>query len=407
MRNASNTIRCLFCLFCLLACALAAAPAARAQDRFELNAPFAVTVAPPPPTGALTFSPVAGTYTGAQTITVSTTLSSASVFCTQDGTPANAAATFVGTAPASTNGSPGGVAGTISVPSSQTLNCQAVQGAVTHQALPASSSGWKVVIATCTVGGVNVCNRGTPTATSGGGVGSAVPTTWAYSWGGGGGGSVLSESMTAPAFVQILAPFSGSSNDSATMLVQRKIAQATVASPTIQNNEADSQSFDSTHKVGGMTIEHNFGLQCEQAPDVSCPGHWAIGGGNASGSDHWACTSVTASCPWPANTPVEFATQGHWTLSDTGCAGYGCFYYDWLEVNGTRYDLSHTQWVTGFPLGAMANETVTWPSFMGSQDQLDNYNTTATIGRQVSYAAVTVGTYSAAPVLGSAAYVIH
>ncbi len=353
---------------------------------------------PPPPTGNITFSPVAGTYTGAQTITISTTLGSGSVFCTTDGTPANAAATFVGTAPAGI----GGVAGTISVPVSETLNCQAVQGAVTHQNLQASSSGWKVVIATCTVSGVNVCNRGTPTATSGGGVGSTVPTTWTYTW-----GSPLSESMTSPAFVQILAPFSGSSNDNATMLVQRKIAQSTTASPNPQNNEADSQSFDSTHKVSGLTIEHNFGLQCEQASDTSCPGHWAIGGGNSSGSDHWACTSITASCPWPANTNVEFATQGHWTIGDTGCAGYGCMYYDWLEINGARYDLSTTQWVTGFPLGAMANETKTWSSFMGSQDQLDQYNTTMTIGRKVNYAAVTVGTYSATPVTGSAPYVIH
>lgn len=351
----------------------------------------------PPPTGAITFSPVAGSYSGAQTVTVSTTLSTGSVFCTNDGTPANAAATFVGTAPAG-----GGTAGTVTVSASQTLNCQAVQGAVTHQNLHTSQTGWKVVIATCTVGGVGVCTRGTPTAVAGGGVGSSVPNTWNYTWGGS-----LSQSMNAPAFVQILAPFSGTTSTNATMLVQRKIAHATVASPTIQNNEADSQAIDAVHTIGGQSIEHNFGLQCEQAPDTSCPGHWAIGGGNASGTDHWACTTVTASCPWPAGTDVEFATQLHWTVGDTGCAGYGCAYYDWLEVNGTRFDLSHTQWVVGFPLGAMANETKPWGSFMGSQDQIDLYNATATVGRVVSYANVTVGTYAATPVLGAAAYVIH
>lgn len=378
---------------------LAICGVARAQVGASDNQAY-TTVAPPPPTGAITFSPVAGTYTGSQTVTVSTTTGSGSVFCTNDGTLANAAATFIGTAPAS-----GGAAGTITVSSSQTINCQVVTGAVTHQNLQASSAGWKVVIATCTVGGVNVCNHGTPTATSGGGVGSSVPTTWTYTW-----GSVLSQSITAPAFVQILAPFSGSTNDGTAgqqlMIVQRKIAQP-INSAATQNQEADSQAINSTWKIAGQSMKHNVGLQCEQAPDTGCPGHWAIGGGNASNQDHWFCTSINTGCPWTDGTKVEFATQAHWTNGDTGCGGYGCMYIDWLETNGIRNDLSHTQFVSGFPLGAVSNELVTWPSFMGSQDQLDMYNTAATIQRQVTYANVTVAIYSATPILGSAAYVIH
>jgi hypothetical protein len=362
----------------------------------------------PPVTGALTFAPVAGSYTGSTTVSISTTLSGGSVFCTTDGTPANAAANFIGTAPAG-----GGLAGTIVVTSTQTLNCTAAQNAVTHQNVNRSQSGSKVVIATCTVNGADVCHRGTPTATSGGGVGSNVPTTWDYVW-----GSTYTQSMTAPAYVQILAPFSGTTNDGTVgqtlMLVQRKIVQATVDKTHLQNNEADSQAIDATHKINGMSIEHNYGLQCEQASDTSSPGHWCVGGGWNTQKDHWACTPVTSQCPWGANVTIEFATQGHYTVGDVACGGYGCFTYDWLEVNGVRYPLSTVQLCptsnslcAGIGVGQLSNEVNTWASFMGSQDQLDNYNTTATIGRKVTYANVTVALYSATPVSGSASYTIH
>jgi hypothetical protein len=341
----------------------------------------------------ITFSPIAGTYTGAQTVTVSTPLSTATLFCTTDGSAASPSGTQVGAVGAGT--------GTITVSASMTLHCQAVQGVTSAQNLQASQSGWKIVIANCTGG---VCTNGTPTAVAGGGT-SGVPSTWHYAW-----GSTLTQSMTGGTFVQILAPFTTTAGStSATGLSQRKVL-STTDSTIIQNNELDSENVDAIHTIGGHGINHNYGLQCEQASDTGCPGHWAIGGGNQAGTDGWHCTTITQACPIPTTGNTEVSTQGHWIVGDTsGPAGLGYMYYDWLEINGTRYPLTGVTLCSscGFPAGVLSNEPTPFTSFFGSQDQLDIGPVAGTVNRTIHSANVTQFTYSATPVTASAAYVIE
>jgi hypothetical protein len=282
-----------------------------------------------------------------------------------------------------------------------TLNCEAVQGAISEQNLQNSQSGWKIVISSCA--GTN-CTRGTPTAVAGGGV-TGVPTSWTYVWGG-----PLTQRMTGPTFTQILAPFTTTAvNDNLTGLAQHKVL-TTTDKTIIQNQEMDSESVDAVHTISGVSINHNFGLQCEQASDTSCPGHWAVAGGNQSGADGWHCTTVTTNCPIPTSGTTEVSTQGHWVVGDTsGPAGLGYMHYDWLEVNGVRTQLGGVVLCSscGFPAGVLSNEPSSFTSFFGSQDQLDIGPTAGSVNRTIIDANVTQFTFSATPVTASASYVIQ
>jgi hypothetical protein len=354
-----------------------------------------------PPSSQILFSPAAGTFSSAQTVTVSSTLSACTLFCTTDGTPSDPASPQVG--------STGGCAGTVSVPTSMTLSCTAVQGAVPEQNLQNSSSGWKVVISSCA--GSN-CTRGTPTAQAGGGV-SGVPTSWTMTWGG-----PLSESMTGPTFTQILIPFTTEAgNTNNTAIAQHKIFSTTTPSTISQNIEIDSESLDNdpAHQVNGSTtISHNFGYQCEQASDTGHPGHWTVAGGDETGADEFFDTGITFGCPVSLTQPTEISTQGHWIIGDTGCgptagAGLGCMHYDSMTINGTVFPLSGVTFCSscGFASGVLSNEASTFVSFFGSQDQLDIGATAGTINRTDSLVNVTQFTYNPAPVTASAAYVIQ
>jgi hypothetical protein len=352
---------------------------------------------PPPPTSQILFSPAAGTFSGPQTVTVSTSISGATLNCTTDGTPADPASPIVGTVGAGT--------GTLSVTSSMTINCTAVQGEIAEQNLQESQSGWKVVISSCTP--ETNCTAGTPTASAGGGV-AGVPSTWDVVWGTSSG---LTESMTGAAFTQILIPFTTSAtNDNNTGIAQHKIFSTTTPSTISQNIEIDSESQDATHKINGSTINHNFGFQCEQASDTGSPGTWAVAGGNQTGADGFFTTGITKDCPVSTTAPTEISTQGHWIVGDTsGPAGLGFFHYDSMTINGTVFNLSTIQLCTtcGFPVGVLSNETSTFPSFFGSQDQMDVGPTAGTINRTDSLVNVTQFMFNATPVTGSAAYTIN
>jgi hypothetical protein len=352
----------------------------------------------PTPSGplALTITPGGGTFSAAQTVSVTTTLANATIFCTTDGSPASPSGTQVGAA--------GAGKGTITVTTSQVLNCQAVQGAISFQNNQTSETGWKVVIASCAN---NACSAGTPTAQAGGGV-AGNPTTWKYVW-----GSTLTQSMTGAAFVQILAPFSGAGSNNATAISQRKIFTTTTPATISQNIEMDSGSQDhlAAHQVSGSTtINHNFGFQCEQASDTGNPGHWVIAGGDQHGADGFHDTGVTLGCPVSLTQPTVISTQGHWIIGDTsGPAGLGYMHYDWIEINGTRFPMTNVMLCAscGFPAGVLSNEQSNFTSFIVQQDQLDIGPTAGTINRNILGANLTQFTYSASPVTASAAFVIQ
>jgi hypothetical protein len=217
--------------------------------------------------------------------------------------------------------------------------------------------------------------------------------------------------MTGPTFTQILAPFTTTAtSDSSTGIAQHKVFSTTSGSSVLQNNELDSESIDATHTINGVSINHNFGFQCEQGSDTGCPGQWAIAGGNASGADQFFCTGVTLGCPIPTTGTTSVYTQAHWTVGDaTGPAGLGLMHYDYITINGTVFPMTNVALCSscGFPNGTLSNEPSSFISFYGSQDQLDIGSTAGTVNRTDVLANVTQFTYNPAPVTASASYVIQ
>ena len=344
----------------------------------------------------ITFNPQAGNVAPGQSVTVTATgawPSPPTIFCTTDGSPANIAATLVGSV-----GSGGG-----SIPvlgagqATETLNCIAAVGAVTYQNVNASKSGWK----TC-IGDLSRASNGNPPANCTGGVGHSYPDGWSYAW-----GPTMTQQMTGGSNVQILAPFSAhvcplckQPAGTQIMLAQSKTVMATVGANILSNNEMDMQAIDAVNTIGGAPVEHNFGLQCEQSKPASHPGYWAI-----DGESGWVSTTIRDHCPWPANTPIQIVAQGWWALGDTGCGGPGCFHVISLTINGKVYDLSGTVWQPGFPPGTLSQKgRPGWSSFFGIQDQMDLALGGGTAGRTVSNANVTEAYYTANPVTGSATY---
>jgi hypothetical protein len=84
-------------------------------------------------------------------------------------------------------------------------------------------------------------------------------------------------------------------------------------------------------------------------------------------------------------------------------------HYDYIEINGTVFPMASVALCSscGFPNGTLSNESSSFPSFFGSQDQLDIGATSGTVNRTVIQANVTQYTFSASPVTGSAVYTIE
>jgi hypothetical protein len=350
----------------------------------------------------ISFDPPAGTIAPGQSVTVTATgewSSPPTIFCTTDGTPANIAATLVGSV-----GSGGGSLAVLQAGGAQdpaqtteTLNCIAALGAVTYQNVNASASGWK----TC-IGDLRRASKGTPAATCTGGVGHSAPKGWNYAW-----GATMTQEMKGGGNVQILAPFSApvcplcnQPPGTQIMLAQSKIVMATVGPNILSNNEIDMQAVDAINTIGGAPVEHNFGLQCEQSPPASHPGYWAI-----AGAGRWVSITIRDLCPWPANTPIQVVSQGWWALGDTGCGGEGCFHAISITLNGRVYDLSRTGLEPGLPRGNLSQRSRPgWGSFFGIQDQMDLTQGGGTAGRTVTNANVTEAYYTENPVTNSATY---
>jgi hypothetical protein len=345
----------------------------------------------------ISFNPEPGIVEPGQSVTVTATgtwSSPPTVFCTTDGSPANIAATLVGS-----TGSGGGSISILQGPNqtSETLNCVAALGAVTYQNVNASESGWK----TC-IGDLAHAANGTPEATCTGGVGDSYPTSWNFVW-----GPTMTEQMTGGNNVQILATFGADvcplcdqPAGTQIMMAQSKTVMATVDSSILSNNEMDMQAVDATNTIGGAPVQHNFGLQCEQSSPAGHPGFWAI-----DGASRWVSTTISDQCPWAANTPIQVVAQGWWAVGDTGCGGNGCFHVMSLAINGTVYDLSSTVWKSDLPAGTLTQPSrAGWSSFFGLQDQMDLASTGETAGRTVTNANVTEAYYTPNPVTGSATY---
>jgi Chitobiase/beta-hexosaminidase C-terminal domain len=331
-----------------------------------LSGVVGMATSPYVPTAAqITFSPAAGHYTSTQNIALSTTIPSADLFYTGDGTAATIASTLYASA--------------IPVSANTTLNVQAALPGTISQGINASSTGWKI----CTVNG-----GGSPLSQLCGGVGSIQPSAWTWSF-----GSTMTETVSTTASsseTQILYIYAGPACDNCTTIAQDKWVKAVGGSTIIANNELDMYQNDSSR-----SRLHMFGLQCNQQAGIM---QWQID--NQQGS--WQNTGITLGCPLSTSSYTHIVYEGHWINGDTGCTGgYGCNYYDALTINGTRFTLGVT-----LPAYTEAG----WASVCGLQDQIDLTNTSqsgsnpTTGGRSIQSENVGCGFGSSAT--DSAAYTI-
>jgi hypothetical protein len=343
---------------------------------------------PPPPTG-LTFSPAAGTYTGAQTITVTQSFGSGhSIFCTTDGTPASPASILY--------------SGPIAVSANTTINClvestgSVIQNFQAGAALgfmgrklcapiykgdpkvPCTPDPTKTPPVTCAY------QNGTPYANCGGGVGSDQPSTWSLTT----DGTTMLYSITGKGGApQILSPGGGNGCDSCTHQTQHFRVEP-VQNTHMQNIEVDMWQNDATRN-----IEHAGSLQCNQQPGKD---QWQID--NQQGS--WQNTGITDHCPLPTGVYTDVVLADHWTIGDTGCGGLGCTTFDYIMVNGVKHTIGTS----------LENDNPGWGSGCANQKQLDlnpgstsSNPFTASENIQQDNNTCSFGTTTT----GSAAYTIH
>jgi hypothetical protein len=337
----------------------------------------------------ITFSPAAGTYVGTQTVTVTTSIGGDNIFYTLDGsTPTIAATKYTGP---------------ITVSSSQTITAISATVGTVSQNENLSSTNWKIN----TVNGSPCPAGGCPTANAvgtSGGVGSNPAYAWAWSFGAVANFSLSTQALKSTGETQDLKIFSGAADDAATMMAEDKLVEP-IGDDTIQANvEVDMYQADATHTIGGQAVLHMFGLQCNQQ---SAYLQWQVD--NEQGS--WQNTGITDGCPMSTSTYTEVRFAGHWIIGDTGCGGYGCTYYDTLQINtdctsaGVCGTIGTVHSITPHTL---ENYVESWSGVCGNQDQTDLIGPTTTGtqtgGRYLALDNSTCGT--AINATASAAYVL-
>jgi hypothetical protein len=318
-----------------------------------------------PPTSGITFSPAAGTFSSAQTVTVGCP-SGLSCFFTTDGSTPNIASTQV-TAP-------------IAVSTSQTLTVIAAQTGAIAQNVQATSTGWKCVTGTAQTYGSISCQAG-------GGVGVTDPTALTLTF-----GTPMDLSITganSQALFVHTTPAPTCSN--CTWLAHDVIFLPTAGATVIENNEADANF---TLPAQG-NAEHSASLQCNQQAGTE---QWQVD--NQQGA--WQDTHVTYGCPNSLTQETEARLDVSWTNGDTSCGGFTCDHYNTLTVCiiGGGGCQSFTLGIT------LPGFTETFGNVMITQHQPDLTGSTSPGGRQVFQDNVTAGFFGTA-VTGSAAYTIE
>lgn len=299
-------------------------------------------------TAQATFSPSGGTYTGAQTVTV-TCPSGLTCFYTTDGSTPSIAG-FQYSSP-------------ITVSSTQTIKVIAAHVGVVVRNAGASSSGWKC----------NTLSGGTSngiTCSVGGGIGSIQPSAWNWTWGTPMVESVSTTSSTGETQMLFIHTTSSTACTTCTEIVEDKIAEPGQGATFIANNEMDAP----VNMLATYDQFHTASLQCNQQTSGTGHGQWEID--NQQGS--WVPTGITYGCPLSTTQQTEIRYGIHWTNGDTSCTGgFSCDSYDFLTVcvGGTNGTGGSCQ---DFNLGPTILPGFTepsWSQFMAIQDQIDLTNT--------------------------------
>lgn len=298
-----------------------------------------------------TFSPIAGTYSGPQTVTI-TPPAGKNCFYTIDGSTPSLAGTLYS--------SP------ITVSSSQTIKVACAQTGVIVQNSETSSSHWKCTTPTAHTYGSLSCGAG-------GGVGSINPSNVVWSWGTPMIETTSTTSSTGTTQMLYINTQSASACPTCTQLTEDKVVLPDQGPTFMLNQEMDSN----INMLATYNQFHTASLQCNQQGSPQ----WQYD--NQQGSWRNFPTPITYGCPLSTTQQTEIRYSIHWTNGDTSCtdstgSGYSTDHYDSLTVcvggtNGTG-GTCHDYPQTGLTLCGYHE-----PSFSQSiviQDQPDLTNTT-------------------------------
>ena len=228
---------------------------------------------------------------------------------------------------------------------------------------------------------------GSITCQAGGGVGVTDPTalTWTF-------GTPMNLSITgANSQALFVNTTPAPTCADCTWLAHDVIFKPTAGSTVIENNEADANFTLPAHG----NAEHSASLQCNQQSGTL---QWQID--NQQGA--WQDTGFTWGCPNSTTFFTEARLDVYWTNGDTSCSGFTCDHYDVLTVCiiGGGGCESTTLGIT------LPGFTESFGNVMIVQHQPDLTSSTSPGGRAVTQDNVTVG-FKGTEVTASAAYVIH
>lgn len=340
----------------------------------------------------VSFSPVAGSYTGVQTVTISTSgcIAGTQVYYRTDGLPATNIDTQY-TAP-------------VVVSSSQTLTAKAVLSPTIRDQAQTISTGKK-----CNAVGSPVTFPSGYSCTNGSGGVAGTPSNFNFTSGTSNQMFVTTTDSTAFDTSVLLIDTPTATDNAITEMSFRKVYQDTTncaqSSPNkykcidVSETDAESCCDTVTHALWQMSV------RCSTNVSGSSGNSGFLEGDASSGSEKW-------DIPCTIGASTDITVNSHWTQHDTGCGGSGCMVLDSIYLNGTRY---------AFPASCDGSDTncpnypmtpqPTYGNFVaGSQDQVYARNVSVavtsplTTTRNVTFGRVGVDEGSEAT--GSAAYTI-
>jgi hypothetical protein len=308
-----------------------------------------------------TISPAAGTYSSAQTVTISDATSGAAIYYTLDGsTPTITSARY---------------STPLTISASATVTAVAILSGINNKNTDNSLTGWKAVCINpaCSPGG-----SGTPSATAHT-INNASPSL--------DGDSTKFSETSSKSYSNALWTFRNGSCDECSQNYSDFWVYLGPNSAHAQAFEFDSFNFDRTDN-----IEFMWGMQWNQQG-----GRWQIWK-QAPGSGHgWVDTSL--STPLSYNAWHHIQVVDHRVIGDKNdCSGEPCMYFDSITIDGIK-----TVWNLVEPASALPNG---WASEAGDQFQIDiaSISSSQTLTMNIDESNFQANYPSSA--VGTAAYVI-
>jgi len=293
-----------------------------------------------------TFSPSAGTYAGAQTVTIMPPVGKSCFYTVDGSTPSLAGKLY---------------ASPIAVSATQTIKTICAQVGVVVQNSETSSANWKCVTNSgLTYGSLN-CEAG-------GGVGTNDPSSMAWTW-----GTPMVETMSTIASTgETQALFINTQSSAAcpncTQLTEDKVVQPDQGPACLANHEMDAN----INNLATYNQFHTASLQCNQQPGIN---QWQFD--NQQGSWQNFSPAIIYGCPMSTTQQTEIRYSMHWANGDTSCAGgLSTDHYDALTicvggtngVGGACQDFAINRTLCGYA-------EPDWTQSMVIQDQPDATNT--------------------------------